>query len=121
MKRFLLSLPSSGLFCRGFFNRTDVRPPPHTYRSGWTPDGSARCAGWRWRGDFGAGGLETAAAVVAGSGGASVRMASILLAGSSGAFGVVLTPSGDFRRMDGIRLSGWTSRMDAGEKRKGGL
>lgn len=51
----LLSLPQAGRFARGFFNRTDVRPPPHTYRTGWTPDGSAVLAGWRWRGSGSAG------------------------------------------------------------------
>lgn len=48
MKGFLLSLPMcKASFCGGFFNRTDVRPHPHTYRSGWMPDGAARLAGWR--------------------------------------------------------------------------
>ena len=51
---FPLIIPAGG-FARGFFNRTDFRPPPHTYRTGWTPDGPALLAGWRWRGSGSAG------------------------------------------------------------------
>jgi hypothetical protein len=41
------SLPPLSVCCfyGGFFRWTDFRPHPHTYGSGWTLDGLARCAG----------------------------------------------------------------------------
>ena len=43
-----LSHPFVSGFSRGFFNRTNIRPPSHTYRGGRTPDDLARRTGWRW-------------------------------------------------------------------------
>jgi len=57
-----LSLPPAGRFCRGFFNRTDIHPPTPTYRSGRTPDGSARCAGGRLLAFWFAGNITAAVA-----------------------------------------------------------
>jgi len=90
--------------------RTSIRPPTPIGMDGrWT----ARCAGWRWRRSGPAGISRQRRAGAEGVAGLWAAWLQFFRRGHA-------ERSGDFpqiralRRKDGIRLSGWTGRMDGG-------